>query len=58
VRRSGWLTRASSWRARTAPDSVSPRWRFADGGLIAESKGHFDEAEYRRQLKTGVASVR
>jgi predicted ester cyclase len=29
-------------------------WRIGDNGLIAESKGHFDEAEYQRQLKIGV----
>jgi len=28
-------------------------WTLA-GGLIAESKGHFDEAEYQRQLLEGV----
>ena len=26
------------------------RWRFGSDGLIAESKGHFDAAEYQRQL--------
>src|SRR5262245_55391046 len=30
------------------------RWRFDDNGLIAESKGTFDSAEYERQLKHGV----
>jgi hypothetical protein len=25
-------------------------WRMGVDGLIAESKGHFDAAEYRRQL--------
>jgi len=30
-------------------------WR-ADG-LIARSLGHFDEAEYPRQLKSGAAGV-
>lgn len=25
-------------------------WRFGADGLIAESKGHFDEADYERQL--------
>jgi steroid delta-isomerase-like uncharacterized protein len=25
-------------------------WRIGPDGLIAESKGHFDEADYRRQL--------
>ena len=25
-------------------------WTFGPDGLIAESKGHFDEAEYNRQL--------
>jgi uncharacterized protein (TIGR02246 family) len=30
------------------------RWAMGDDGLIAESQGHFDEAEYRRQLNEGV----
>ena len=29
-------------------------WKFDPDGLIAESKGHFDSAEYERQLKHGV----
>jgi len=29
-------------------------WKFGNNGLIAESKGHFDSAEYERQLKYGV----
>jgi hypothetical protein len=29
------------------------KWRFAPDGLIAESSGHFDESDYRRQLSTG-----
>lgn len=32
-------------------------WTIGADGLIAESKGHFDEAEYRRQLQAGVARV-
>ena len=28
-------------------------WTFDADGLIAESKGHFDEAEYNRQLRKG-----
>lgn len=28
-------------------------WRFGIDGLIAESKGHFDAADYDRQLKSG-----
>jgi len=32
-------------------------WTIGPGGLIAESTGHFDEAEYQRQLKAGVTSV-
>jgi steroid delta-isomerase-like uncharacterized protein len=32
-------------------------WRIADG-LIAESRGHFDEAEYQRQLQSGAAGAR
>ena len=30
------------------------RWKIDNDGLIAESKGHFDSAEYERQLKHGV----
>jgi SnoaL-like polyketide cyclase len=33
-------------------------WRMGDNGLIVESKGNFDEANYQRQLNTGVASAR
>ena len=29
-------------------------WKIDNNGLIAESKGHFDSAEYDRQLKHGV----
>ncbi len=28
-------------------------WTIGADGLIAESKGHFDEGDYERQLKTG-----
>jgi hypothetical protein len=30
-------------------------WKIDNNGLIAESKGHFDSAEYERQIKHGVA---
>ena len=33
-------------------------WRIGADGLIAESRGHFDEAEYQRQLKTAIAKAR
>src|SRR5438128_6167230 len=29
-------------------------WKIDKDGLIAESKGHFDNAEYERQLEEGV----
>jgi hypothetical protein len=29
-------------------------WRFGADHHIAESKGHFDEADYQRQLKAGA----
>jgi hypothetical protein len=29
-------------------------WTIGDDGLIAESKGHFDQAGYERQLERGV----
>jgi steroid delta-isomerase-like uncharacterized protein len=31
-------------------------WQFDNAGLIENSKGHFDSAEYERQLKHGVDS--
>jgi uncharacterized protein (TIGR02246 family) len=33
-------------------------WTIGADGLIAESKGHYDEAEYQRQLKSGAPPVR
>ena len=33
-------------------------WRIHANGLIAESKGHFDTAEYERQLRNGVETGR
>jgi hypothetical protein len=38
--------------------SGQEEWRIGADGLIAESRGHFEEAEYQRQLKTGVGGVR
>lgn len=35
---------------RAVRDSGFEEWIFGAGGLIAESKGHFDETEYNRQL--------
>ena len=32
-------------------------WTLGADDLIAESKGHFDEAEYQRQLKSGAPPV-
>jgi len=32
------------------------QWRFGPDGLIAESKGHFDAADYQRQLNAGANS--
>jgi len=32
-------------------------WRLGRNGLIVNSAGHFDEAEYRRQLKDGAAPI-
>jgi hypothetical protein len=38
---------------RTVRISGYEEWSFGTDGLIAESKGHFDEAEYDRQLNVG-----
>lgn len=32
-------------------------WTFGADGLIAESRGHFDEADYQRQLNPGVTNL-
>jgi hypothetical protein len=41
-------THAATGRAvRTGGREV---WRVGEGGLIAESRGHYDEEEYRRQV--------
>jgi uncharacterized protein (TIGR02246 family) len=32
------------------------QWRIGADGLISDSEGHFDSAEYRRQLEHGVAA--
>jgi hypothetical protein len=29
-------------------------WTFGDDGLVAESQGHYDQAEYDRQLEHGA----
>ena len=33
-------------------------WTMGADGLIAESKGHFDEADYQRQLNAGTGEER
>ena len=33
-------------------------WGFGPDGLVATSQGHFDEAEYQRQLKDGIQPAR
>ncbi len=33
-------------------------WTFGDDGLVAESQGHYDQAEYDRQLEHGAEGVR
>jgi predicted ester cyclase len=32
-------------------------WKIGEDGLIASSLGHFDEADYRRQLQHGTGTV-
>lgn len=34
------------------------RWQIGPDGLIAASQGHFDSAEYQRQLEHGVKEER
>jgi predicted ester cyclase len=33
------------------------QWRFSSDGLIAQSIGHFDAADYQRQLSDGVSGA-
>lgn len=33
-------------------------WKIGEDGLIAESHGHFDSADYQRQLQRGVTGTR
>jgi predicted ester cyclase len=33
-------------------------WQFDPDGLIGESRGHFDSADYQRQLKSGATCSR
>jgi hypothetical protein len=50
--------------ANTGPGGMGNRvrisgfeeWRIGDDGLVAESLGHFDDAEYHRQLEHSAAS--
>jgi len=32
-------------------------WTIGEDGLIAESRGHFDDADYRRQLQHGTQEI-
>jgi steroid delta-isomerase-like uncharacterized protein len=32
-------------------------WTIGEDGLIAESRGHFDDADYRRQLQHGAQEI-
>ena len=42
-----------SGTGKTVRVSGYEEWTIGDDGLIAKSLGHFDEAEYQRQLKVG-----
>ena len=35
----------------------SEQWTIGADGLIAESRGQYDQAEYDRQLREGAAAV-
>ncbi len=41
---------AGSAPGRSVDMTGYEEWTFGADGLIAESKGHFDEAEYQRQM--------
>jgi hypothetical protein len=36
---------------------TAARWTFDDDGLVAESKGNYDQAEYDRRLEHGAAEL-
>lgn len=43
-------------RRERKPGSISgfEEWTFGDDGLVAGSQGHYDQAEYDRQLEHGM----
>ena len=48
VRKAGNRVRISGWE----------EWTLGDDGLIADSQGHYDQAEYDRQIEHGVDEAR
>jgi hypothetical protein len=51
------FTGTSTSRYRQVPwvqISGFEEWRFGDDGLVAESQGHYDQAEYDQQLEHGA----
>jgi predicted ester cyclase len=48
------LTGTNSRTGKRVRISGYELWEIDNDGLIAESKGHFDSAEYERQLKHGL----
>jgi nuclear transport factor 2 (NTF2) superfamily protein len=49
-----WTLTGTSGRGKRLRISGYELWKIDENGLIAESKGRFDSAEYERQLKRGV----
>ena len=50
----GTKTPGRAGRGKRVHISGYEEWRIGADGLIAESRGHFDDAEYQRQLEPGV----
>ena len=42
--------------ARVQESRWEKEWTIGESGLIARSLGHFDEAEYERQLNAGATA--
>ena len=49
-----WTLTGTSGTGKRLRISGYELWKLDPDGLIAESKGHFDGAEYERQLRLGV----
>ena len=56
--RAAWLPGDAGGTGNRVRISGLEEWTIDDDGLVAESQGHYDEAEYERQLREACQSRR